>query len=310
MLSTTVLVTAVTSSIGFFLNAFVLFLVLSQGRQKYHYLFSGFLFMCALWDIGVALSMIRNSHVNELPIYGNIIWQPFNFMFAVIYNFTCSYLNQPRKKRTIFIWTISTILFILGVSGLGGKIVGVYNYSWGNIYRPDSSLLIGNLVLGPMFYYFSISALLYLFRAYRRETSPLKKRHILYIFISLVIIHLAMTKMVILYGIDIPWLMPTCMLLNDIAAALIGIAIIMHRLFDITVIVKKGTIYSILVALIIFIFSCSEHLLSKYLGDLLGEQPLYIHLISIALVVGILMPVRQRLDRAIERSFGKKKLEF
>ena len=119
-----------------------------------------------------------------------------------------------------------------------------------------------------------------------------------------------MTKMVILYGIDIPWLMPTCMLLNDIAAALIGIAIIMHHLFDITVIVKKGTIYSILVALIIFIFSCSEHLLSKYLGDLLGEQPIYIHLISIAAVVGILMPVRQRIERGIGGVFAKKKLEF
>ena len=171
-------------------------------------------------------------------------------------------------------------------------------------------LLIGNLILGPMFYYFSISALWYLFRAYRRETSPLKKRHILYIFISLLIVHLAMTKMVILYGIDIPWLMPTCMLLNDIAAALIGIAIIKYRLFDITVIIKKGTIYSALLALIIFIFSCSEHLLSKYLGDLLGEQPIYIHLISIAVVVGILMPVRQRLERAIGGVFTKKKLEF
>jgi hypothetical protein len=310
MPSATVLVTAVTSSIGFVLNAFVLFLVLSRGRQKYHYLFSGFLFICALWDLGIALSMIRNSHVNELVIYGNIIWQPCIFMYAIIYHFTCTYLNQPRKKRTIFIWVVSAIAFILGVSGLGGKIVGVYNYSWGNIYRPDSMLLTGCLIFSPVFYFFSLSALWYLFRAYRRETSPLKKRHILYILISLLIVHLATAKVAILFGIDIPWLMPTCMLLNDIAAALIGIAIIMHRLFDITVIVKKGTIYSILVALIIFIFGCSEHLLSKYLGDLLGEQPIYIHLISIAAVVGILMPVRQRLDRAIERSFGRKKLEF
>ena len=100
------------------------------------------------------------------------------------------------------------------------------------------------------------------------------------------------------------------MLLNDIAAALIGIAIIMYRLFDITVIVKRGTIYSILVALIIFIFSCSEHLLSKYLGDLLGEQPIYIHLISIAAVIGVVMPVRKRVDRTIERFFSKKKVEF
>jgi len=310
MQSNTVVVTAITSFIGFILNSTVLFLVLSRGRQKYHYLFAGFLFICAFWDLGVALSMIRNSHVNELPIYGNIIWQPCTFMFAIIYHFTCSYLNQPRKKRAIFVWAISFIAFILGVTGLGGKIVGVYNYSWGHIYRPDSQFLTIGSAWAPIWYFFSLSAVYYLFRAYKQESSPLKKRHILYIFISFLIVHLATAKIAILYNIDIPWLMPTCMLLNDIAAALIGIAIIKYQLFDITVIIKKTTIYSALVALIIFLFSCSEHFLSKYLGDKLGEQPMYVHLISIAVVVGVLMPVRRRLERGIERLFAQKKVEF
>lgn len=170
-MSTTVLVTSITSFIGFLLNSTVLLLVLTRGREKYHYLFSGFLFICALWDLGISLSMFRNNYVNELPIYGNIIWQPCIFMIAIIFHFTCAYLNQPRKKRTIFIWTLSTIFFILGLTGLTGKIVGVYNYSWGNIYRPDSQLLIGNLIGAPFLYFFGISALWYLFRAYRRKSS-------------------------------------------------------------------------------------------------------------------------------------------
>jgi len=254
--------------------------------------------------------MIRNSHVDELVIYGNVIWQPCTFIFAIIYHFTCAYLNQPRKKRIIFIWAFSAFAFILGVTGLGGKIIGVYNYSWGNIYRPDALLLTTGAIWAPFGFFFGISALWYLFRAYRQETTLLRKRHILYILVSFSIVHLATAKVAILYNIDIPWLMPTCMLLNDIAAALIGIAIVKHQLLDITVIIKKGTIYSALVALIIFIFSCSEHLLSTYLGQMLGEQPLYIHLISIAVVVAALMPVRTRLDRAIGRYFEKKKLEF
>ncbi len=310
MPSVTVIVTAVTSFLGFLLNGFILFLVLSRGREKYHYLFAGFLLMCALWDLGISLSMVRNSHVNELPIYGNIIWQPCTFMFAIIYHFTCAYLNQPRKKRIIFIWVFSAIFFVLGVTGLGGKITGVYSYSWGNIFRPDSTFLISTFLFAPVVYFFGLSAVWYLFRAYRRETSPLRKRHILYISISFLIILLATAKVSILYGIDIPWLMPACMLLNDIAAGLIGIAIIKYRLMDITVIIKKGTIYSAFVVLIIFVFSCSEHFLSMYLGDLLGEQPIYIHLTSIALVVAIFMPVRSRLERAIERFFAKKKIEF
>ena len=310
MQSNAVLVTSITSGLGFLLNSTMLCLVLSRGRQKYHYLFTGFLFICALWDLGVSLSMIRNSHVNELPIYGNVIWWPCTFMLAIIYHFTCTYLNQPRKKTTIFIWAVSFIAFILGVSGLGGKIIGVYNYSWGNIYRPDSMLLTGNLAGLPIAYLFGLAALWFLLRAYRREASSLKRRHILYILISFIIVHLATSKIAILYGIDNRYLMPTCMLLNDIAAALIGMAIIKYQLFDITVIIKKTTIYSVLVALIIFIFSFSEHMLAKYVGDVFDEQSIYIHLVSIAVVVGVLMPVRQRLERSIEGFFARKKVEF
>jgi hypothetical protein len=310
MQSNAVLVTAITSFLGFLLNSTILFLVLSRGRQKYHYLFAGFLFICALWDIGISLSMMRNSHVNELVVYGNIVFHPCTFMFAIIYHFTCSYLNQPRKKRTIFIWVLSSIAFIGGVTGFSGKIVGVYNYSWGNIYRPDPMLLDGLTYTAPVIYFFGLSALWYLFRAYRRETSPIRKRHVLYILISFLIIHLATSKMAILFGIDNRYWMPTCMLLNDIAAALIGIAIVKHGLFDITIIIKKTTIYSILLAIIIFIFSFSEHMLAKYVGETLGEHSIFIHLISIAIVIAILMPIRQKIERAIEGFFAKKTVEF
>jgi hypothetical protein len=227
-------------------------------------------------------------------------------MFAVIYHFTCAYLNQPRKKRTIILWAVCAIFFIMGVSGLSGKIVGVYNYSWGHIYRPDSMLLRGNLIGLPFAYYFGISALLYLFRAYKQESSPLRKRHILYILISLSIVHLAVSKVAILYGIDNRYWMPTCMLINDIAVSLIGIAIIKYQLFDITVIIKKTTIYSALAAIVVFVFSLSEHLLATYVSSIFGENSTYIHLISVAVVIGVVMPVRQRVERGIERVFAKK----
>jgi hypothetical protein len=310
MPSTTVLVSAVTSFLGFLINSFVAFLVLSRGRKKYHYLFAGILLILALWDFGIFLTMIRNSFVNELPIYGYVIGAPCSFLPALIYHFTCSYLNQPRRKSTIFIWVYCIIGFILQVSGLGGGFEGVYNYSWGNLFRPTSTSLLGTTSWLLLFYIFVWLSCWFLFRAYRQESSPIARRHILYILISFLVISLANVKIAALYNIDNPWLLPTGMLIIDIFAALIGVAIIKHRLFDITLIVKRGTIYSLLVALIIFIFSCSEHLLSKYLGDILGEQPIYIHLISIAIVVGALMPVRQKLDRAIERFFAKKKVEF
>lgn len=309
-MSTTLLVTSITSFIGFLLNSTIMALVLSRGRKRYHYLFAGVLLILAIWDLGISLCMIRNSFVNELPIYGYVISLPCAFLPALIYHFTCSYLNQPRKKSTILIWAYCIVAVILMPTGIGGKFSGVYNYSWGNIFRPDSMYLLTSLTWILLFYLFVWSSCWFLFRAYKRKTSPIARRHMLYILISFLVISLANIKIAVLYDVDNRYLLPTGMLFIDIFGALIGIAIIKERLFDITVIIKKTTIYSALVALIIFVFSCSEHVLSKYLGDLLGEQPIYIHLISIAVVVGALMPVRTRLERAIGGFFAEKKVEF
>jgi hypothetical protein len=309
-MSATVLTTSITSSIGFLINSVALFLVLSRGRQKYHYLFAGFLFVCALWDLGIILAMVRNSHVNELPTYGYIIFWPCVFLPTIVYHFTCEYLNQPRKKTIIALWAISTVIVILGLSGLAGEIEGAYNYSWGNIFKPDSMLQITSLASLPIWFFFIWSSCWSLFRARQRETSSVKRRHLTYILISFFIISLAIVKTIILYNIDNPFLLPTGMLFNDICGGLIGIAIIKYRLLDITVIIRKTTIYSILVALIIFVFSLSEHLLATYVGDLFGEHSFYIHIISVALVIAAVMPVKKKVENAIERFFARKKVEF
>lgn len=93
-----------------------------------------------------------------------------------------------------------------------------------------------------------------LLQARKREPSPLTRRHIGYILASLIVISVAHVKIVVIYGVDAAFTVPLGMLLIDSFGALIGIAIVKHQLFDITVLVRKEIIYSALTALIIFIF--------------------------------------------------------
>jgi hypothetical protein len=152
----------------------------------------------------------------------------------------------------------------------------------------------------------------FLFHARRRETSTLARRHMLYILVSFLVISLILLVMFLFpTRIGSDWLIPVIHSLATAAlGALVGTAIIKERLFDITVIIKKTTIYSILLALIIFIFSLSEHMLATYVGQFFGGHSIFIHLISIAVVIAILMPIRQKIERAIEGFFARKKLEF
>ena len=117
-------------------------------------------------------------------------------------------------------------------------------------------------------------------------------------------------KAILAFGIDVPFILPLGMLLVDSFGALIGVAIVKDRLFDITVLVRKGAIYSVLTALIIFIFDFTQHLAATFFEGLVGEHSGYIRYIPIAVVIIAFMPLKQRLEHTIGTIFEKKKIEF
>jgi len=308
MSSPVVVLTATESGFGFLLTSTILYLVLSQGRKVYHYLFAAFLLICVIWDLGIFLTMIRNQHVEELDIIGRIAVLPCVFIPALIFHFANLYTGRPIKWAVVLVWSLTGVTWVPILAGLFYRIEGIYTYDWGNIFRVLPS------VLDPMvfIYWFGVnlSACWLLFKSSRRATSYLERRHYLYIISGLLAVTFAVVKALVTMGIDISYLLPLGMFLNDIFATVIGLAIIKDRLLDITVIIKKGALYSALAALLIFVYSFSEHLLITYFGERIGEGSNLIHFISIAVGIAILMPIKNRLERAIEGYFALKKLEF
>jgi hypothetical protein len=316
MLSAQILASAIISGIAFLINGSVLFLVLSRGRQKQHYLFAAVMAAFAIGNVGMFLFNIRNSYPEELISYFAVTQASAPLSVPCIYHFTCRYLNQPRKKSTIFIWAYTVIIAIFNFFGVvtGTSPMALTHADWGNYMAlsSDATSLIIFSIMFVILLVFIWSACRFLFRARRRETSQLAQRHMQYIFISfLVISFLFLTLFLFPTKFEGSLLTsPIRGLLMAAFGALIGIAIVKERLFDITIIIKKTTIYSILLALVIFIFSLSEHLLATYVMEFFGGHSIFIHIISIAVVIAILMPIRQKVERAIERFFAQKKVEF
>jgi len=308
MNSSIVILTAIESGFGFLLTSTVLYLVLSHRRKAYHYFFAAFLLICAIWDLGIFLTMIRNEHVEELDIIGRVAILPCMFIPALIFRFANLYTGRPIKWAVALVWGLTGAIWVTIITGVFYRIEGIYAYDWGNIFRVAPS------VLDPMFSIFwfgvNLSACWLLFKGSKRATSLLERRHYLYIISGFLAVTFAAVKGLIPMGIDIPFLLPLGMFLNDIFVSIIGLAIIKDRLFDITVIVKKGALYSILAGLLIFVYSFSEHILVTYIGETIGEHSNLLHLISIAVGIAVLMPVKNRIERAVERYFAHKKLEF
>lgn len=310
MYSTPVIFTAVVSAIGCLLNILMTVLVLSKGRKLYHTLFAAVLFICAIWDIGIMLSMLRNSYESELIIYGYVVFLPCSFLYGLIFHFTCAYLEQPKKTLTIILWVFSTLSVIALATGWIGKIDEVFNYSWGNIYRPDRLLQIASLIIIPLGWSVTLSSSWRFYRAAKREISPIKRHHMNYMAFSFLALTFATVKLAVLYNIDNPILLPAGMLVNDLFSALIAVAIIKHQLFDVTILLKKGTIYSALAGLVVFVFAVSEHLISTYLEEMLSEHSQLPNIISSMVVIAVIFPVKTRVERRVEGFFKHRSVQF
>ena len=303
-----VIITAIESGFGFLLTSTILYLVLLRGRKTYHYLFSAFLLICAIWDLGIFLLMIRNKHLVELEFIGRIAILPCSFIPALIFHFANQFTGRPIKWAVTLVWGLTGAMWMPIIMGIVYKIDGIYEYDWGNIFRVAPS------ILDPLVFIFwfgiNLSACWLLIKGAKRAASRLERAHYTYIISGFLALTFAIVKALVTMGIDAAFILPLGMFLVDIFNAIIGLAIIKDRLFDITIVIKKGSLYSILAGLLIFIYSLSEHLLVTYIGETIGEQSTLVHFISIAVGIAVLIPVKKRIELAMDGYFAQKKLEF
>jgi hypothetical protein len=309
MTSPVIVTTAVASAVGLFLNSLILYLVLTNAKHRYHYLFAGILLTCALWDLGILLGMIRDHQANELVLYGYVATIPGSFIPALVHHFSFSYTSRKPGWSVWSVWVMTVILLAGPLFGYYGRLDGIYRYEWGWIFRLAEKGIPSWLIIVTWFSVMGSSVFL-LFRSRKTASTSLEKRHLSYIIAGFLAITIAIVKVAVVMGMDIPWILPLGMILNDTFTTLIGIAIIKEKLLDITLIVKRGALYSAFAATIIFIFSFSEHILASYLGGLIGGHSRVIHLISIAVVIGVLMPIKQRLEHFINKSFQDRTIQF
>ncbi|MGB2955254.1 MAG: histidine kinase N-terminal 7TM domain-containing protein [Anaerolineales bacterium] len=303
-----VIITAIESGFGFLLTSTILYLVLLRGRKTYHYLFSAFLLICAIWDLGIFLLMIRNKHLVELEFIGRIAILPCSFIPALIFHFANQFTGRPIKWAVTLVWGLTGAMWMPIIMGIVYKIDGIYEYDWGNIFRVAPS------ILDPLVFIFwfgiNLSACWLLIKGAKRAASRLERAHYTYIISGFLALTFAIVKALVTMGIDAAFILPLGMFLVDIFNAIIGLAIIKDRLFDITIVIKKGSLYSILAGLLIFIYSLSEHLLVTYIGETIGEQSTLVHFISIAVGIAVLIPVKKHIELAMDGYFAQKKFEF
>ena len=198
---------------------------------------------------------------------------------------------------------VLTMLAIWTLAGGPYVIEGIYQ-------SPDSGLLVPNFgfifyVLGALtFSYFIYSAFI-LGRKYRQVTSPLVRTRIKYLLVGLLCVFLGSVanfdSTLKAYPID--------MVANAINAFLIAYAILRFQLLDISVVIRKGLLYSVLTVIITSVYFLFVFLALNLFHAVTGYQIFLLSMFLAALTAVAIQPLRDRMQAWLDRQFFREKYD-
>jgi hypothetical protein len=249
------------------LSSFVLFR--SPGR-KINQIFGITIFFFALWIISSSMSDITGFWGSE---YWALWWAraaivgPFLFCPLFLY-FTYFF---PKKAQELSWLKIITIFFLPVISLFFAptkyNVSEISLESWGTGFMPGPLYLV---LLICLIAYFGIG-LYRLAKGYRNATTSNEKAQIFYVFVGTIsFVIIGITTNVVLPGFfnvaQLSVFGPSLAML--IFASLTAYAILVHHLLDVWVVVRLGTIFTILFAAISFIYVGIIGLLGNYVGGI------------------------------------------
>jgi len=251
--------------------------------------------------------MVRNDYVESLSYIGQTTILPCLLIPALVFHFAVQYTSRKIKWALALVWVLTGAVWVTAMMGITYKVEGLYEYEWGNMFRVAPSIL--NLFILLLWFTINLSGCWLLYRGAKKIDSHSDRRHYIYVISGFLVLTFSIVKALVTMGVNVAFLLPLGMFFVDLFNAIIGIAIIKEKLFDITVIIRKATLYSLLAGLLIFIYSLSESFFVTFIGERIGGHSTILNFISISIGIGVLIPVKNRFERIINSYFAKHKFE-
>jgi len=297
-----------------FLSAILSFgigiLVLSKGSNN---IINRIFFLLSIFIAGYAganllkdyqtLILEDPSFAYKLAIFFASLHPPTLVLFSWFFPRPNIYMNL---KKIIFVYSIGLVFSIFSFTDLYVRKIEVIN----GVSLIDFGFLY--TIFAVYFCIFIIYSFLNLLRSHNISSTVIEKNQIRCILIGLtlsygvgtifslilpVFFHYSRTEFIGLIG-------PLILVL------VIAYAILRYQLMDITIVIRKGLIYSTLLALISAVYLLTIHFSSNLFGSMGGPYNTILSLILIFIFAIVFQPLRENLQKLVDKIFFKSKYDY
>lgn len=266
-----------------------------------------FAMMAAIWGFG---GYKASSTLSKEAAF---LWWQFSYIGIIFvpvayFHFVYCFLELRNKPLLISFYAFGIFFVVLNFLSRNLFLADLrftFNQFFWNDWLERKPFLY--LIFYISFYWFLLSyAFFSLIKSYK-DAKALKRNQLKYFILASFIGWLGAECMFLpVFHID---LYPSPNFLIAIYPFIMSYAIIRHHLLDINIVIRKGLVYSILVAIITIIYLILVLLSERFLQNLVGYRSL-ITSISFALIIALLFnPLRDRIHRFLDKRFFKGTLE-
>lgn len=279
--------------------------VLSRNiKSAIHWSCFGFCFSAALWQGFYALAAVVNHDQLVTEIWYRIGFSAVAFIGIYAADYSIRLVGYRKlllwSKFNIFYSSVSAV-FILTTDQI---LAGMHSYPWG--FYPKA----GPWHLFWVVYYLLVvnaSVLVLVVKLLDKNTGYTLRNQIKYVLAAYCIMALGCQDFLPNYGPAF-WpfqFYPMGFLSTTIFSLLLAYTIVKLRLMDISIVLQKGVVYSLLIALITFIYLAAIVIFERIFQNVVGYQNTAGSIVITLMIALVFNPLKSRIQTFVEKTIFK-----
>ncbi|MCL4562673.1 MAG: hypothetical protein M1281_18935, partial [Chloroflexi bacterium] len=294
----TLTISTLISFVAFSIYSVLLGILVSRGiRSHLHRTFAFYLASMVLWSFG-SLALFSNLGLGSTVFWNRFMLIGYLGMPVAFFVFVQAFLHRYHRSMTYLGYIVYAAILVANAFGL---IIQSAYLSNGELHNQYGLALYLSAATWTIFIGYSAFSML---QEYRRTKDSLYRNRIRYLLVVILTIFAgSVTNATPLR------FFPVDILFNVFSALLMSYAIQRHQLLDVSVVIRKGLLYSIPTVLISASYFLIISLSVSFFGSFSGFHIFLLSLFVAILTALITQPVRDKVQFWIDRLFFREKYD-